>query len=245
MSSKTRNVNSLGSSASQEPIGFAAIQQKWQKELPPDLVPPEPDSPRGRILAAASDLFAAHGLDGTSTRAVAEAAGVNLAMIHYYYGSKEQLYERVLLTEFLINARRILPPPPDLPVVDQLFSIPFMVMDLVHRNPKWMTLLRRELASGGTHMQSALKTLGEFGPPGLRDIFDRVFTQAVAEGRVRALPVDAVLELLISLAYGMMFMQPFLSVFFRRDLTNEAIWKEWRETVATVLRHGLLVEMKE
>jgi AcrR family transcriptional regulator len=245
MPSKTGNDNSLGSVEPHKPIGFAAIQQKWQKELPPDLVPPEPDSPRGRILAAARDLFAEHGLDGTSTRAVAEAAGVNLAMIHYYYGSKEQLYERVLLTEFLSGVRGIVPPPPDIPAEDQLFSIPFYVMDLVQRNPKWLTLLRHELASGGLHMKAALQALGEFGPPGFRDIFDHVFARAVAKGRVRALPPDAVREILVAIAYGLMFMQPFFKVFFKRDLTDDAIWKEWRETVATVLRHGLLVETKE
>jgi len=45
------------------------------------------------IMDAAEKLFAAKGFEGTSVRDIAEAAGVNLAMISYYFGSKEKLME--------------------------------------------------------------------------------------------------------------------------------------------------------
>lgn len=43
------------------------------------------------ILEVAEDLFADKGFDGTSVRDIAGQAGVNLAMISYYFGSKEKL----------------------------------------------------------------------------------------------------------------------------------------------------------
>src|SRR6476469_6972273 len=46
-----------------------------------------------QIMEAAERLFADHGFAGTSVRDIAEAAGVNLAMISYYFGSKEKLME--------------------------------------------------------------------------------------------------------------------------------------------------------
>lgn len=46
-----------------------------------------------RIMEAAEELFAEKGFDGTSVRDIAEEAGVNLAMISYYFGSKERLME--------------------------------------------------------------------------------------------------------------------------------------------------------
>lgn len=46
-----------------------------------------------QIMEAAEKLFAARGFDGTSVRDIAEVAGVNLAMISYYFGSKEKLFE--------------------------------------------------------------------------------------------------------------------------------------------------------
>jgi AcrR family transcriptional regulator len=44
-------------------------------------------------MEAAEKLFAAKGFNGTSVRDISETAGVNLAMISYYFGSKEKLFE--------------------------------------------------------------------------------------------------------------------------------------------------------
>jgi len=46
-----------------------------------------------RILAASVALFSERGYSGTSLRAIADAAGVNLAAAHYHFGSKAQLLE--------------------------------------------------------------------------------------------------------------------------------------------------------
>lgn len=45
------------------------------------------------ILEKAEELFAIKGYSGTSVRDIAQAAKVNLAMISYYFGSKEKLME--------------------------------------------------------------------------------------------------------------------------------------------------------
>ena len=49
-----------------------------------------------RILDAAESLFMAHGFEGTSLRAITARAHVNLAAVHYHFGSKEELFESVL-----------------------------------------------------------------------------------------------------------------------------------------------------
>jgi AcrR family transcriptional regulator len=51
---------------------------------------------RRRILETALEIFAAEGYEGTSTRQLAERAGVNLPAIQYYFGSKEGLYRAVI-----------------------------------------------------------------------------------------------------------------------------------------------------
>ena len=53
-----------------------------------------------KLLAAATRLFAEKGFAGVSIRQLAEAAGVTSAMISYYYGGKEGLYEAVLTTQY-------------------------------------------------------------------------------------------------------------------------------------------------
>jgi TetR/AcrR family transcriptional regulator len=51
---------------------------------------------RGRILDAAAREFAAHGLAGARTEAIAAAAGVNKALLYYYFNSKDELYQAAL-----------------------------------------------------------------------------------------------------------------------------------------------------
>ncbi|MES1219445.1 MAG: TetR family transcriptional regulator [Bacteroidota bacterium] len=46
-----------------------------------------------QIMEAAEQLFAEKGFEGTSVRDISESAAVNLAMISYYFGSKEKLLE--------------------------------------------------------------------------------------------------------------------------------------------------------
>ena len=46
-----------------------------------------------QIIEIAETLFAEKGFDGTSVRDIAEVAGINIAMISYYFGSKEKLME--------------------------------------------------------------------------------------------------------------------------------------------------------
>ncbi len=83
-----------------------------------------PEETRREILAAASEAFAAAGYVGATTRAVASRAGVNVATLHYHFGSKEGLYRAVLEAA----GRGALPtiPPGDAPetvarVVEALF----------------------------------------------------------------------------------------------------------------------------
>ena len=50
---------------------------------------------QAQIMETAEQLFADQGFNGTSVRDIAEKAGVNLAMISYYFGSKEKLLEAI------------------------------------------------------------------------------------------------------------------------------------------------------
>ncbi|WP_241077771.1 TetR/AcrR family transcriptional regulator [Flavimarina sp. Hel_I_48] len=50
-----------------------------------------------QIMEVAEKLFAENGYDGTSVRNIAKVAGINVAMISYYFGSKEKLLEAMLL----------------------------------------------------------------------------------------------------------------------------------------------------
>ena len=72
--------------------------------------PGAPDT-RAEILASARVLFASRGLASTTIRAIAARAGVDPALVHHYYGSKDDLFVAAL--ELPVDPRVVL-----LPVVE-------------------------------------------------------------------------------------------------------------------------------
>ena len=72
------------------------------------LVGEAPADTRERLLDVAEQLFAEHGFDAVSLRAITTEAGANLAAVNYYFGSKEALIEAVVarLVE-PVNRKRI------------------------------------------------------------------------------------------------------------------------------------------
>jgi AcrR family transcriptional regulator len=59
------------------------------------------------ILAAAREVFAERGYDGASIRAIATGAGVDPALVHHYFGTKEQLF--VATVKPPINPAELIP----------------------------------------------------------------------------------------------------------------------------------------
>ena len=51
---------------------------------------------RGAILDAARELFAARGYDGTTIRGIATGAHVDPALVHHFFGTKDQLFATVM-----------------------------------------------------------------------------------------------------------------------------------------------------
>jgi TetR/AcrR family transcriptional regulator len=60
----------------------------------------EPKDSRTKILLAARSVFVEKGKDGARMEQIAETAGVNKAMLHYYFTSKDLLYEEVFRDVF-------------------------------------------------------------------------------------------------------------------------------------------------
>ncbi|MEU6592759.1 TetR family transcriptional regulator [Streptomyces sp. NPDC046881] len=64
--------------------------------------PPRTESAgtRDRILTAAREEFSARGYEKTSVRGIAKAAGVDSALVHHYFGTKEQVFEAAIEVAF-------------------------------------------------------------------------------------------------------------------------------------------------
>ena len=69
--------------------------------------PGAPDT-RAAILASARELFAAHGFQRTTIRAVAAVAQVDPALVHHYFGTKDDLFIAAL--ELPVDPRTVIAP---------------------------------------------------------------------------------------------------------------------------------------
>lgn len=55
-----------------------------------------PASNKAKILAAARQLFGEYGFQGTTTRMIAKAVGIDISTLYYHWGEKADLYEAVI-----------------------------------------------------------------------------------------------------------------------------------------------------
>jgi AcrR family transcriptional regulator len=83
---------------------------------------------RDRILASARELFARNGIDRTSIRAVAAAAGVDAALVHHYFGTKQQLFAAAI--HLPIDPMTVLVPMRETPVSELGLRLPSVLLPI-------------------------------------------------------------------------------------------------------------------
>jgi len=66
-------------------------------------------STEDKILLAAAKVFTEKGFSGTRTRDIAEEAGINLALLNYYFRTKEKLFEQVMKVKIVLLFGQIIP----------------------------------------------------------------------------------------------------------------------------------------
>jgi TetR/AcrR family transcriptional regulator len=106
-----------------------------------------------KILEAAKQVFMENGLDGARMQDIADKAGINKALLHYYFRSKDKLFERIFIEE----AQKFMPRVTEIMLsemtlfekiekfmgqyIDTLIQNPMLanfILNEIHRNPKEM-----------------------------------------------------------------------------------------------------------
>jgi AcrR family transcriptional regulator len=102
---------------------------------------------RAHIMEVAVELFAANGFEGTSIRQLAQRADVNIAMINYYFGSKEKLFESLLEQKATYMRNRIEAVEAD-KTLTEIEKLDQIIEDYVSRflsQPEFHRVLQQEL----------------------------------------------------------------------------------------------------
>lgn len=104
--------------------------------------------PKDKIIKHTIELLSSKGYEGTSVREIAKAADVNVAMINYYFGSKEKLLEKVIEDKlsYLRNLFTELVKNKDLNPIQKIETIIDLVIERKFSNREFHHLLHRELS---------------------------------------------------------------------------------------------------
>lgn len=152
-----------------------------------------PRNTEERIKEAARKVFMEKGFDGTTTRDIAEAAGINVALTNYYFRSKEKLFRMIFEDahrKFFHESHELLQRPISLrEKIPQLIASDFR---LFAKNPNLSLFLHTE-----RHRHPELLTTSKEMPSALLFFFNQV-QEAVVQGEIRPVAPAHVLQLIMA-----------------------------------------------
>src|SRR4051794_19058483 len=146
-----------------------------------------PEKTRAAILKAAVHEFAAEGVAGARTDHIARAAGVNKALLYYYFRDKEALYGAVIDSVFSGLMERLLKVlNSDLPAREKILTYVGTHFDYVGSSPEYPRVVQQEMMRAGRQKSPHLKRIAQnyFQP-----IFSRllqILQEGIDEGVFRA-----------------------------------------------------------
>jgi AcrR family transcriptional regulator len=195
------------------------------------------DDMENRILKAAEELFMEQGFAKTTMGAIARKADCNQALVHYYYRTKEKLFEQVFEEKIRFIAGNILA----IDAGEGSFEekIARMVgthFDFLAANPLFVPFMAGELLSNPERFAPVLDRHGHY-PRGLFSRLDEELTRQVAAGTVRPVAALDLMATIMSLNVA-----PFLVLPALRRLTTlpDGAVEEWlarrrQENIDTVI----------
>lgn len=147
------------------------------------------DQTRTRILDAAIREFSSNGLAGARTEQIAEAAGVNKALLYYYFRSKDELYQAALETVVEgVRANSFAVLETDAPAGERFLRIALNHFDRMYSNREFQSLMQQEMIR--LHRGEA-NALGPIAEKLMRPLWSRVDTlveEGIAAGEL--IPVE-------------------------------------------------------
>lgn len=119
------------------------------------------DNTEEKILNAAQTVFIQKGMDGSRMQEIANEAGINKALLHYYFRTKQKLFEAIFknvfkqifpnLKAFIIS---------DMPIEDKLGIFIEKYISLLLKNPFLPTFILKEINRDPEFLASIMKSQG-------------------------------------------------------------------------------------
>jgi len=195
---------------------------------------------RPRLIAAAREEFAQYGIDGARVDRIAKHAGVNKAMLYYYFHSKEQLYEAVVKEFFVAVAERLKSHMVTFENLEQaLTELAETHTQMVTQSPGILPILLRELANPDSTLCAWIA--GMIGGSGVTAMAQQRLDEAVRSGEYRQFDVRQAMTSFVAMSLGYHLMAPLIDRVW--NITDkEAFIRERKKVIVDLFLNGVKVK---
>ncbi len=194
------------------------------------------------ILDIARKHFLQKGYSATRTQEIADEAGINKAMLHYYFTSKEKLYQEIISR----TLRNVIPKfagaiGADLAFWERVEKIVDTYITTIIENPDIPIFIMYELSQKQEHLIIELKKQS-FKFQAIQSFIQQMQAEMQA-GRIRQIaPPHLVFNILGMTVFPFMAKPIFSTIFGASDETFIALMKERKQVIMDFLKHALQVD---
>jgi len=144
-----------------------------------------------KILDAAKEVFQHKGLTGARMQEIADQAGINKALLHYYYRTKDKLFEKVFELAFSVFIPKIrdIVLSTDKSVFDKIIFFVENYIDLLNKHPYIPGFVINELNRNPQILVQVFEKNVQFKEMNLFEKFDAQLKDEAKKGIIR--PIDA------------------------------------------------------
>jgi len=194
-----------------------------------------PSSTENRILEAAKKVFITNGFDGTSMQLIANEAGINKSLLHYYFRTKEKLFASVFLYafhHFVPQIREILSS--DLPLSSKIENIVGEYMEMLLNNEIIPAFILHEINRNPGRIYDLMQNSG-LNPT----LFISNFLVEIRKGKIKSIDPKHFIVNLISLCVFPIAGRPLMQrILFANDAAAYQLFLQERKNIVT----GLLLQ---
>ena len=194
---------------------------------------------RATIVAAAERIFADAGLEGARMDAIAAKAGVNKALLYYYFRSKEELYAAILeshLQEFRRRALEILSANGS--ARSTLLRYMSLHFDFLSQRPFFPRLIHRLMTTAG---QPARRLFQEYSVPLYRKLVE-VVERGIRARELRSVDSHHTVYSLVALTVFYFSAAPIVKSLSHIDPFDPVNVRRRKREVLKLVRYGLFRE---
>jgi AcrR family transcriptional regulator len=190
-----------------------------------------------RILKAAEELFLEQSFAKTTTGQIAKLAGCNQALVHYYFRTKENLFDRIFEEKARLLFTGILKvESTELPFEEKIRAMIGAHFDFLRQNPRLVPFVLNELLFNPARLSSLVDKLQQYP----RSIFAQLEPQLQAEierGTVRPISALNAILTVVSLNIAPFFILPVIqkAAGLPDTVVDEMLEQRKQESIETVL----------